>query len=275
MDWCSSSDDRAGFYGINSASEEADISLGSGWRPKMEPKVANTWAISLRGYNVNTGLNLAVVVVHSNTLMFNNTPRCFERKKTCKPPPVSLKGLSCWHCFKQRSDWRAWWLGNNQVSQCATWMLANSLEQWLRQKRKLRSPYSLQSKWDKTKRVDNLLVLFPQVIPRSLVHGQADHCERQSNADAFLETSQTAFLAFTLNQTACTTWEGTVHWSRQAMAKFGTCHWGLFTEIQLDNIQSSFCWRDKHHRKSKTNRWPKHTASRVQQKSVISISLMC
>lgn len=84
-----------GFHGINSASEEADISLGSGWRPKMEPKVANTLAISLRGYNVNTGSNLAVAVVHSNTLMFNNTPRCFERKKTCKPPPVSLKGLSC------------------------------------------------------------------------------------------------------------------------------------------------------------------------------------
>lgn len=33
----------------------------------MEPKAANTLDIYLRGYNVNTGLNLAVVVVYSNT----------------------------------------------------------------------------------------------------------------------------------------------------------------------------------------------------------------
>lgn len=33
---------------------------------------------------------------------------------------------------------------------------------------------------------NNLFVVFPQVIPRSLVHGQADHCERQSKTAAFL-----------------------------------------------------------------------------------------
>lgn len=31
---------------------------------------------------------------------------------------------------------------------------------------------------------DNLFVLFPQVIPRSLVHGQADHCEKRSSSTA-------------------------------------------------------------------------------------------
>lgn len=188
MDWCSSSDDWVGFYRINSASEEVDISLGSGWRPNMEPKVANTLAISLRGYNVNTGLNLAVVVLYSNTLIFYNKLSCSEWRKTCKPPPVSLKRLNYWHCIKQCSECRAWWLGNNQVSQCATWMLANSLEQWLRQKGKLRSPYS------KPKELgDNLLPLFPQVIPRSLVHGQADHCERQRRSPGDFSNSSLSF----------------------------------------------------------------------------------
>lgn len=126
--------------------------------------------------------------------------------------PLSLKGLSCWHCFKQCWDWRAWWLGNNHVSQCATWMLANSLEQWLRQKGKLRSPYSLQSKWDKTERVGRQPVA---VIPsgnsalasawpsRPLWEAEQRWCLLRGFSNRIL-------LAFILNPTACTTWEGTL-----------------------------------------------------------------
>lgn len=38
----------------------------------------------------------------------------------------------------------------------------------------------------KPKEGDNLFELFPQVIPRSLVRGQADHCEKDSITAPFL-----------------------------------------------------------------------------------------
>lgn len=86
--------------------------------------------------------------------MYSNTNNLsLNERKQVKQPLCHLNAYVADVFLERCSDWRAWWLRNNQVSQYATWVLAYSLEQWLGEKGELRSPYSLQSKTDKTKRI--------------------------------------------------------------------------------------------------------------------------
>ena len=74
-------------------------------------------------------------------------------------------------------------------------------------------------------------MLFPQVIPRSPVHGQADHCDRQNKLTAlhFLQQGTVSmellmFITYLKNIVVCVAWQGALIENREAVAKFGICH---------------------------------------------------
>lgn len=95
---------------------------------------------------------------------------------------------------KLSTDWRAWCFNNNQVScyaylngpACISACQLSGTVIHRERRRELRSPYLLQ--WKTTTKPkepeENLLVLFPQVIPRSLAHGQTCHETQQLRCSA-------------------------------------------------------------------------------------------